>query len=108
EPAVAGGGDGVTTGEARRRDVRSRAGARTAQPRIEYVAAVFDHGEAMPVGDLADAVPVGDVADEVGREDRPRPGADHLLDAVHVDLVRVRLHVDEGGHDRGLHEWGHI
>ena len=62
----------------------------------------------MRVGDLPDAVPVGDVADEVGREDRPRPGADHLLDAVHVDLVRVRLHVDEGGHDPRLHERGHI
>ena len=62
----------------------------------------------MRVGDLPDAVPVGEVPDEVRREDRPGPWADHLLDGVHVDLVRVRLDVDEGGHDPGLHERGHI
>ena len=104
EPAVARGGDGVAPSEARHRDVGARAGARAAQPRIEHVATVLDHGEPVRVGDLPDAVPVGDVADEVRREDRPGPRSDHLLDAVHIDLVRVRLDVDERGHDPRLHE----
>jgi hypothetical protein len=84
---------------------RARAGC---EPRVEHVAAVFDHQQTMTVGDLADAIPVGTVADEIGREDRARARRDHLLDAVHVDLERVGLHVDESGDDPRLHQRRHV
>ena len=79
-------------------------GARAAQVRVEHVAAVLDHEQAVRVGDGADGVPVGAVADEVRREDRLGARADHLLDLVDVDLVRVGLDVDERGHDAVAHE----
>ena len=103
-PPLTRGGDRVTAGEARDRDVGARAGARAAQVRVEHVAAVFDDEQAVAIGDGADGVPVGAVADEVGREDRLRARADHRLDAVDVDLQRVGLDVDERGDDAVAHE----
>ena len=82
----------------------SRTGAAAAQPRIQDVAAVLDHREAMRVGDLTDRVPVGTVAHEVRDEHRPWFGADHRFDLGHVDLERVGLDVDERRHDPRLHE----
>jgi hypothetical protein len=94
----------MAAGEARDRDVRAGAGARASQPAIQYVAAVFDDGEPVRVGDLTDVVPVGHVADEVGRQNCAGTRPDHLLDPVDVHLIRVRLDVDERGHDPRLHE----
>ena len=62
----------------------------------------------MTVGDLANAVPVGSVADEIGSEDRPGAGADHLLDGVDIDLEGVGRDVDEDRDELGPQHGGEI
>ena len=108
QAAPSGRGDRVAPGEGGDREVGPFTGAAAVEAGVEYVTAVLDHDQAVGVGQLPDAVPVGDVADEVRGEDRPAPVRHHGFDAVGVDLVRGGVDVDEGGHDAGVHERGHV
>jgi hypothetical protein len=54
---------------------------------------------------ISDAVPVGSIADEIGYENGPGPGRDHLLDAVDVDTVGIGLGIDERWHPTAPDDW---
>jgi hypothetical protein len=62
----------------------------------------------MVVGDLPDAIPVRGIANQVGNENGFGLRADHLLDAVHVDLKRVGRDIHEGRGNAGPHHRRHI
>ena len=58
---------------------------------------IFDHGNAIRLGDIENRVHVGTLAEEMHRHDRLRPTRDLLFDFVSIDVVRQRVDIREHG-----------
>ncbi len=72
--------------------------------RAERVAHVLDDPEVVTSRHLEDAIDVERVPERVGQDDRPRPGADRLLEKLRVEVVGRELDVEEDRHETVLED----
>jgi hypothetical protein len=94
-PAVAVTAERLGRKEARTGESGQRTGAAPTLSRTETLRRVLDDGQPMAGGDGVDRGEIGALAEQAHRQDRARRGTDRGLEQRRIEIVGVRIDVDE-------------